>query len=64
MMRDNMENGLLLGTAHDNQILDMRRYEVGFEDDHMMSLVAPNAFGENLFSHIDTGGNDMHVLLF
>jgi Reverse transcriptase (RNA-dependent DNA polymerase) len=54
------KNGLPIGTAHDNPILDTRMYEVEFQDGHRASLAA-NAIAENLFAQIDDEGN-RHVL--
>ena len=57
-LRDN--DGLPIGTAHDNPILDTRMYEVEFQDGHKASMAA-NAIAENLFAQIDNEGN-RHVL--
>jgi hypothetical protein len=54
------KDGLPIGTAHDNPILDTRMYEVEFQDGHRASLAA-NAIAENLFAQIDDEGN-RHVL--
>jgi hypothetical protein len=54
------KDGLPIGTAHDNPILDTRMYEVEFQDGHKTSLAA-NAIAENLFAQIDDEGN-RHVL--
>ena len=54
------KDGLPIGTAHDNPILDTRMYEVEFSDGHRASLAA-NAIAENLFSQVDPEGN-RHVL--
>ena len=54
------KDGLPIGTAHDNPILDKRMYEVEFQDGHKASLAA-NAIAENLFAQIDDEGN-RHVL--
>ena len=54
------KDGLPIGTAHDNPILDTRIYEVEFQDGHRASLAA-NAIAENLFAQIDGEGN-RHVL--
>ena len=53
-------NGLPIGTANDNPILDTRLYEVEYLDGYRTSLAA-NAIAENLFSQVDEEGN-MHVL--
>ena len=57
-MRD--KDGIPIGTAHDNPILDTRMYEVEFQDGYRASLAA-NAIAENLFAQIDEEGN-RHVL--
>ena len=54
------KDGLPIGTANDNPILDSRMYEVEFQDGYKTSLAA-NAIAENLFSQIDDEGN-RHVL--
>jgi hypothetical protein len=54
-------NGIPIGTAHDNPILDSRLYEVEYLDGHKASLAA-NAIASNLFSQIDDEGN-RHTLL-
>ena len=54
------KDGLPIGTANDNPILDTRIYEVEFQDGHRASLAA-NAIAENLFAQIDDEGN-RHVL--
>ena len=46
------KDGLPIGTANDNPILDSRMYEVEFQDGHRASMAA-NAIAENLFSQID-----------
>ena len=43
------KDGLPIGTANDNPILDTRMYEVEFQDGHRASLAA-NAIAENLFA--------------
>ena len=50
------KNGLPIGTAHDNPILDTRMYEVEFQDGHKASLAA-NVIAENLYAQIDDEGN-------
>ncbi|KAI2491297.1 Reverse transcriptase (RNA-dependent DNA polymerase) [Fragilaria crotonensis] len=55
------KDGLPIGTANDNPILDTRMYKVEFQDGHKASMAA-NAIAENLFSQIDDEGN-RHVLL-
>ncbi|KAI2495086.1 Reverse transcriptase (RNA-dependent DNA polymerase) [Fragilaria crotonensis] len=54
------KDGLPIGTANDNPILDSRLYEVEFQDGYKTSLAA-NAIAENLFAQIDDKGN-RHVL--
>ncbi len=54
------KDGLPIGAAHDNPILDTRMYEVKFQDGHRASLAA-NTIAENLFAQIDDEGN-RHVL--
>jgi hypothetical protein len=54
------KNGIPIGTANDNPILDTRMYEVEFQDGHRASLAA-NAIAENLFAQINDEGN-RHVL--
>ena len=54
------KDGLPIGTANDNPILDTRMYEVEFQDGYRASLAA-NAIAENLFAQIDNEGN-RHVL--
>ena len=50
------KNGLPIGTANDNPILDTRLYEVEFLDGYKASLAA-NTIAENLFSQVDEEGN-------
>jgi Reverse transcriptase (RNA-dependent DNA polymerase) len=50
------KDGLPIGTANDNPILDTRVYEVEFPDGHRASLAA-NAIAENLFAQVDEEGN-------
>jgi Reverse transcriptase (RNA-dependent DNA polymerase) len=54
------KDGLPIGMAHDNPILDTRMYEVEFQDGYKTSLAA-NAIAENLFAQIDDEGN-RHIL--
>ena len=54
------KDGLPIGTAHDNPILDSRVYEVELPDGHKAALAA-NAIAENLFAQADGDGN-RHVL--
>ena len=53
-------DGLPIGTANDNPILDSRMYEVEFQDGYKTSLAA-NAIAENLFAQVDDEGN-RHIL--
>ena len=53
-------NGIPIGTANDNPILDTRLYEVEYLDGYKTSLTA-NTIAENLFSQVDEEGN-RHVL--
>ena len=53
-MRD--KDGLPIGTANDNPILDSRVYEVEFPDGHRTALTA-NIIAENLFAQVDGEGN-------
>ena len=55
------KDGLPIGTAHDNPILDTTIYEVEFQDGRRASLAAKNAIAKNLFAQIDDEGN-RHVL--
>ena len=54
------KDGLPIGTANDNPMLDNRIYEVEFPDGHRTSLAA-NAIAENLFAQVDPEGN-RHVM--
>ena len=49
-------NGIPIGTANDNPILDSRVYEVEYMDGHTASLTA-NAIAQNLFGQIDDEGH-------
>ncbi|KAI2505829.1 Reverse transcriptase (RNA-dependent DNA polymerase) [Fragilaria crotonensis] len=51
------KDGLPIGTAHDNSILDSRIYEVEFQDGYKKASLAANAIAENLFTQIDDKGN-------
>ena len=53
-------NGLPIGTANDNPLLDTRIYEVEHQDGHKSALTA-NAIALNMFAQIDPEGN-RHVL--
>ena len=54
-------DGIPIGTANDNPLLDTREYTVEFTDGHTESLSA-NILAQNLFSQIDEEGN-RHILL-
>ena len=49
-------NGLPIGTANDNPILDTHMYEVEYPDGHKASLSA-NAIAQNMFAQVDEEGN-------
>ena len=49
-LRDN--NGLPIGTANQNPILDIRMYEVEYQDGHKASLSA-NAMDQNMFAQVN-----------
>jgi hypothetical protein len=53
-------NGLPIGKANNNPLLDTRIYEVEYPDGHKASLAA-NAIAENMFAQVDDEGN-RHVL--
>jgi hypothetical protein len=55
------KDGIPIGTANDNPILDTRMYEVEYLDGHKASLAA-NTIAQNLFAQVDEEGN-RHVLL-
>ena len=54
-------NGIPIGTAHDNPLLDTRMYEVEYVDGEKAALSA-NHIEENLFAQVDDEGN-CHVLM-
>ena len=54
------KDGLPIGTANSNPILDTRMYEVEYPDGYKASLAA-NAIAENMFAQVDEEGN-RHVL--
>ena len=54
-------DGIPIGTANENPILDSRMYEVEYQDGTKASLAA-NYIAENLFMLVDPEGN-RHVLL-
>ena len=58
-MRD--ADGIPIGTANDNPLLDSRLYEVEHMDG-LISHITANTIAENLFSQVDDEGN-RHVLL-
>jgi len=49
-------NGIPIGTADDNPLIDTRIYEVEYLDGHKASLSA-NSIAQNLFATIDEDGN-------
>ena len=53
-------NGLPIGTANDNPLLDTRLYEVEYADGYKASLAA-NTIAINMFAQVDAEGN-RHVL--
>ena len=54
-------NGIPIGTADDNPILDTPMYEVEFMDGTKQSLSA-NYIAENVFTQVDQDGNRQVVL--
>ena len=54
-------NGIPIGTADDNPILDTRMYEVEFMDGTKQSLSA-NYITENIFAQVDQDGNHQVLL--
>ena len=54
-------DGIPIGTANENPILDILIYKVEYQDGTKASLVA-NYIAENLFAQVDQEGN-RHVLL-
>lgn len=58
-MRNN--NGVPIGTRHDNPMLDSREYEVEFDDGSTQEYFA-NVIAENLYSQIDEEGRQYLVL--
>ena len=54
-------NGIPIGTANENPILDTRVYEVEFADGHKQSMTA-NTIATNMFAQVDSEGH-RHVLL-
>lgn len=53
-------DGIPIGVANDNPILDTRMYEVEYADGHKAAMSA-NAVAQNLFAQVDEEGN-RHVL--
>ena len=53
-------DGIPIGTAHDNPILDSKVYEVEYPDGYKASLAA-NVIAQNMFAQVDAEGN-RHVL--
>ncbi len=53
-------NGIPIGTANDNPLLDTRLYEVEYADGHKASLAA-NTVAITMFAQVDAKGN-RHVL--
>ena len=53
-------NGIPIGTANDNPILDSRMYEVKYQDG-TKALLAANYIAENMFAQVDQEGN-CHIL--
>ena len=54
-------DGLPIGTANENPILDSRVYEVEYSDGHKTSLAA-NLIAENMLSQVDDEGNRFQLL--
>ena len=54
-------NGLPIGTANDNSILDSRVYKVEYLDGHKASLAA-NTITENIFAQVDDEGHHFVLL--
>ena len=54
-------DGIPIGTAHDNPILDSRVYEVEYLDGHKASLAA-NTIAENIFAQVDDEGHRFVLL--
>ena len=51
-------NGIPIGTAHDNPIMDSRVYEIEFPEGHKAALAA-NTITENLFAQVDHEETDL-----
>ncbi len=54
-------DGLPIGTAHDNPLLDTRLYTVQFQDGYESAMTA-NQIAENLFAQVDKDGNRFVLL--
>ena len=54
-------DGIPIGTANENPILDSRMYEVEYQDGTKASLVT-NYIAENLFAQVDQEGNRLALL--
>lgn len=54
-------NGVPIGRAHTNPILDTRVFEVEFLDGHIAAMTA-NAIAENLFAQVDSEGHRLQLL--
>ena len=54
-------NGIPIGTANDNPILNSRMYKVEYQDG-TKALLAANYIAENMFAQVDQEGN-CHVVL-
>jgi hypothetical protein len=50
------KDGLPIGVADNNPILDTRMYDVEYPDGHKASLAA-NAIAEDMFAQVDSEGN-------
>ena len=59
--RSRGEDGLPIGTAHNNPLLDTRVYTVRFQDGHESAMTA-NQIAENLFAQVDDQGNRFVLL--
>jgi len=53
-------NRIPIGTAHVNPLLDMRKYEVEFEDGTTDAYFA-NIIAENLYSQENSEGRELHA---
>ena len=59
--RRNDKDGLPIGTANENPILDTRMYEVEFQDGRK-AFLATNAIAENMFAQVFEEGNRFALL--